>query len=240
MFSHSKLIILQTFSQKNCLLCGISCEQELCRPCRENLPRIPVNHCPTCLLPVATSLTCGACLKKPPAFTRVIAALHYTFPADALIHALKYQTNLAIAPILANLLIEKISIAKTPDFMIPMPLHPTRLRERGFNQALEIGRYLSRENQITLLPDTCKRIRNTPSQTRLPWKERQKNIRHAFSCKMDFSGKHVAIVDDVMTTGATLNEMANVLLRCGAKEVSGWIVARALPELNKTTVSSNF
>lgn len=240
MLLQSKSIILQAISQKNCLLCGISSEQDMCISCRDNLPQIPTNHCPTCLLPVGTSLTCGACLKNQPAFTRTISALHYTFPVDALMHSLKYQSNLAIAPVLANLLLEKTNIERKPDFIIPMPLHPTRLRERGFNQALEIARQLSSNNKITLLPDTCTRIRNTSSQTGLPWKERQKNIRDAFSCKMDFSSKHVAVVDDVMTTGATLNEIAKVLRNCGAIEVSGWVVARALPRLNKTTINTNF
>ncbi len=234
MLLQNKSIILQAISQKNCLLCGVSSEQDLCISCRDNLPQIPTDHCPVCLLPVATSLTCGTCLKKPPAFTRIVAALHYTFPVDALIHSLKYQSNLAIAPVLANLLLEKTNIARKPDFIIPMPLHPTRLRERGFNQALEIARQLP-NNNITLLSNACTRIRNTPSQTGLPWKDRQKNIRDAFSCKMDFSSKHVAVIDDVMTTGATLNEIAGVLRNCGATGVSGWVIARALPGLNKTT-----
>lgn len=192
------------------------------------------------MLPVAASLVCGACLSQPPAFTQTIAALHYTFPVDALIHSLKYQANLAIAPILANLLIEKINTSENPDFIIPMPLHAARLRERGFNQALEIGRYISRKKQITLLPDTCMRIRNTPSQTGLPWKQRQKNIRNAFSCKMNFSEKHVVILDDVMTTGATLNELAKVILKSGANKVSGWVVARTLPMKDITILNSKF
>ncbi len=233
-------IILQAVSLRNCVLCGITCKQDLCIACRDNLPQIPNNHCPTCLLPVATSLTCGTCLKKPPAFTRAIAALQYSFPVDALIHTLKYQSNLAIAPILANLLLEKTNKLKKPDFIIPMPLHPTKLKERGFNQALEIARCLSSHNNITLLPDTCKRVKNTAAQTRLPWKDRQKNIQDAFSCKMDFSSKHVAIVDDVMTTGATLNEISKILRKCGAEEVNGWVIARALPELNKTTINTHF
>lgn len=240
MLLQSKPIILQAISQKNCLLCGISSEQDLCFSCQDNLPQIPANHCPTCLLPVITSLTCGTCLKKPPAFTRIIAALHYTFPVDALIHSLKYQPNLPIAPVLANLLLEKTSIATKPDFIIPMPLHPKRLRERGFNQALEIARQLPNNNKTTLLSNVCKRIRNTPSQTGLPWKDRQKNIRDAFSCKIDFSSKHVAVIDDVMTTGATLNEIAKVLRICGATEVSGWVIARALPGLNRTTINADF
>jgi len=183
---------------------------------------------------VPTAEVCGACLTKPPAFTRSIAALRYTFPVDALIHSLKYQANLAIAPILANLLIKQLKATKMmPDVIIPMPLHPIRLRERGFNQAMEISRYISKQMKITLLPDSCSRIKHTPPQTGLPWKARQKNIRKAFSCKIDLSGKHVALVDDVMTTGATLNELAKILRKQGASEISNWVIARTLPEMSQ-------
>lgn len=225
---------MQIFIHKNCILCGTSAKQDLCEPCAIHLPQLPVNHCPICLWPAPTAEICGACLKKPPAFTRTIAALRYTFPIDALIHSFKYQTNLAIAPILANLLIKKLKITETlPDVIIPMPLHPIRLRERGFNQAMEISRYISKHMGIVILPDSCSRIKHTLPQTGLPWKERQKNIRKAFSCKIDLSGKHVALVDDVMTTGATLNELAKVLRKQGAAEITNWVIARTLSEVNQ-------
>ncbi len=225
---------MQIFSQKNCVLCSVPAKQDLCEPCYNHLPQLPLNHCPICLWPVPTAEICGACLTKPPAFTRTLAALRYTFPVDAMIHALKYQTNLAIAPILANLLITRlIATERMPDIIIPMPLHRVRLRERGFNQAMEISRYISKHMRIVLLPDSCQRIKHTPPQTGLPWKDRQKNIRKAFSCKIDLSGKHVALVDDVMTTGATLNELAKVLRKQGATEISNWVIARTLPEKNQ-------
>lgn len=216
------------------MLCGIPTDQDLCEPCYIHLPQLPVNHCSICLWPVPTAEVCGACLTKPPAFTRTIAALRYTFPVDALIHSLKYQTNLAVAPILASLLIKQLKAKEMmSDIIIPMPLHPIRLRERGFNQAMEISRYISKHMGITLLPDSCNRIKHTPPQTGLPWKARQKNIHKAFSCKINLSGKHVALVDDVMTTGATLNELAKVLRKQGASEISNWIIARTLPEIGK-------
>ena len=184
-----------------------------------------------------TAEVCGACLKNPPAFTRTIAAIHYEFPADALIHSLKYQNNLAIAPILANLLFDRLQeIPEKPDIIVPMPLHPIRLRERGFNQAMEIGRHLSQLLGIPLIPDCCSRTKHTLPQTGLPWKARQKNIRKAFGCTIDLSGKHIAVVDDVMTSGASLNELATVLRQQGAAEISNWVIARTLPELHQTTV----
>ena len=220
-------------AQKSCLLCGAISGEDFCAACSRDLPQPPAIHCPVCLWPAPTGEICGSCLKNPPAFTRTLAALRYAFPADALIHALKYQTNLAIAPVLANLFIARLKTMKTmPDVIVPMPLHPIRLRERGFNQAMEISRTIAKQTGIALLLDSCNRIKHTPPQTGLPWKERQKNIRRAFSCKIDLSGKHVAIVDDVMTTGATLNELAKVLRLHGASEISNWVIARTLPEKN--------
>jgi ComF family protein len=226
---------VQFLIQKNCVLCGAATNQDLCEPCYHHLPQLPPDHCPICLSPVPTAEICGACLAKPPAFTRTTAALRYTFPVDALIHSLKYQTNLAIAPILANLLIARLkTMERLPDIIIPMPLHPIRLRERGFNQAMEISRYISKQTGIVLLPDSCRRIKHTLPQTGLPWKERQKNIRKAFTCKLDLSEKHIALVDDVMTTGTTLNELSKVLRQQGANEISNWVIARALPQINQT------
>lgn len=226
---------MQIFTRKNCVLCGIAANQDVCDPCMTHLPQLPDNHCPICLWPVPTAEICGACLKKPPAFTRTTAALRYSFPIDALIHSFKYQANLAIAPILADLLIKKLTAIETrADVIIPMPLHPIRLRERGFNQAMEISRYISRHMGIMLFPDSCSRIKHTLPQTGLPWKDRQKNIRKAFSCRIDLSGKHVAVIDDVMTTGATLNELAKTLHQQGAAEISNWVVARTLSEVHQT------
>ena len=219
---------MQIFFRKSCLLCGASSNGGLCVPCRSSLPYLPFDHCPVCALPAAGRLVCGACLAYPPAFTHTVAAVSYAFPIDAMIHSLKYRANLAMAPILADLLAAQIDQVIFPDFIVPMPLHPARLRERGFNQALEIARCIAEKTGIALLPDVCKRIKNTVSQTGLPWKEREKNIRGAFACEMDLTGKHIAVLDDVMTTGATLNELARVLHAHRAIKVSGWVVARTL------------
>lgn len=147
-----------------------------------------------------------------------------------MIQALKYRSDLTLAPALANLLLAELRHDPLPDYVIPVPLHPVRLRERGFNQALEISRYLCGKTGSTLLPRACSRIRNTLSQTELPWKSRHKNVRRAFTCKADLSGKHVAIVDDVMTSGTTLNELAKTVRRQGAASIRVWVVARAFPD----------
>lgn len=173
---------------------------------------------------------CGTCLRNPPAWSHARAALRYTFPVDALVQALKYRSDLPLAPILASLLLAKLWDDPMPDYIIPVPLHPARLRERGFNQALEIGRHLCKQTGIELLSAACIRIRSTPSQTELPWKNRSQNVRNAFTCKRDFSGKQVAIVDDVMTSGATLNELTKIIRRQGATDVRAWVIARAFPD----------
>ncbi len=115
------------------------------------------------------------------------------------------------------------------DFIIPMPLSPRRVRERGFNQALEIARFVSRMTGVPVLGDACRKVIETQPQAALPWKERAKNVRGAFVCDTDLGGKRVAVIDDVMTTGATLNELAKNLRRAGAVHISAWVVARTLP-----------
>src|SRR5687768_1183494 len=126
---------MQAFLGNSCLLCGVAAGDDFCSPCRESLPHLPSQHCVVCALPVTESAICGACLANPPAFDSSVAAVNYAFPVDALLHSFKYQANLAIAPILAELLAAQIDTDALPDVIVPMPLHPTRLRERGFNQA---------------------------------------------------------------------------------------------------------
>jgi ComF family protein len=169
---------------------------------------------------------CGACLRHPPAFDFTRTAFRYGFPVDRLLHAFKYGGDLTLAETLALPLARCASTAPQPDLLLPMPLHPSRLKERGFNQALEIARPLARWLDLPLAADGCRRIRDTPSQAGMKWKERQRNVRGAFVCELELKGKSVAIVDDVMTTGATLNEISRVLKARGAAEVSAWVVAR--------------
>lgn len=224
-----RLNIAQPFSHRHCELCLAPDHQDICEACLQDLPGLPPVHCPLCLLPTTSPEICGACLRNPPAWNHARAALRYTFPTDALVQALKYRSDLPLAPILAGLLSSRLRDDPLPDYIIPVPLHPTRLRERGFNQALEIGRHLCKQTGVKLLSAACTRIRSTPSQTELPWKNRPQNVRNAFTCNRDFSEKRVAIVDDVMTSGATLNELARVIRRQGATDVHAWVIARAFP-----------
>jgi ComF family protein len=220
--------IVQKLISPACLLCaGPAAGALLCDGCEADLPRLAANHCDTCALPITAGTRCGACLAHPPAYDHVCAPFTYAFPLDALVRGLKYRGVLAVAPLLGGAI--ATSVDERPAVLIPMPLAGERLRERGFNQSQEIARHVAKLSGVPLLAQACRRVRNTPPQAALPWKERAKNIRNAFVCDVDFSGKHVAVVDDVMTTGATLNELARNLKQAGAARVSGLIAARTLP-----------
>ena len=169
---------------------------------------------------------CGECLRKPPAFDRVVSAVSYAFPVDAAIQRLKYGLDLALVPPLAALLARAVSAGPRPDLLLPMPLGPARLRERGFNQAAELARYVAVALDLPLSLEASRRTRETAPQTSLPFDERARNIRNAFAAGPSVAGLHVAVVDDVLTTGATLDALATALRRAGAREVPGWVLAR--------------
>jgi ComF family protein len=173
---------------------------------------------------------CGACLKRSPGFDAATAPLHYRAPADYLIQRLKFSGDLAIAPLLADMLAEKIAARNTPlpDILIPVPLHRTRLQERGFNQATELARRLGRRLALPVDHRRCRRDRNTRPQSLTPTGLRRRNLRGAFSVIGELPvDARVAIVDDVMTTGHTAEELARVLRHAGAARVEVWIVARS-------------
>lgn len=218
----------QLLPAQPCLLCGaMSHHGAWCAACGTALPYLTAAHCPVCALPTLDGALCGRCLKKNPHFDRTVAVFAYSFPVDKLVQALKFNEQLHLANGLADRLVQRISIR--PDSIVAMPLHPARLKQRGHNQSLELARRLAYKLDVPLLPHTCQRVRDTPPQSAIKWNERGKNMRKAFHCMENFTGKHVAMVDDVMTSGASLNELALALRRCGAREVSAWVVARTLP-----------
>lgn len=212
-----------------CLLCGVAGSGRLCSACHADLPWHTRSCCPVCATPTPAGEVCGACLKRPPAFARTHAALAYRFPLDRLIPRLKYHGQLSSAPVLADSLAHTLTAAPRPDCIVPMPLHPARIRERGFNHATEIARGVAHQLDLRLDPDLCRRVRDTPPQMALKLDARRRNVRGAFACTADLADKHIAVVDDVMTTGTSLDELAATLKRAGAREVSCWVVARALP-----------
>jgi ComF family protein len=212
-----------------CLLCGARSTRPLCPGCHADLPWHRQPQCPQCALPTPDGQLCGACLKHPPAFDHSHAALAYAFPLDRLIPRLKYHGQLAIAPVLGECLAEAVSAAPRPDRLMAMPLHASRIRERGFNHATEIARVVASQLGLPLDLDNVRRIRDTPPQMGLKHDARRRNVRDAFACSDGVQAQRIALVDDVMTTGTSLDELAATLKRAGAREVSCWVVARTLP-----------
>jgi ComF family protein len=217
--------ILRAAIPQDCLLCGAASQDApLCAPCRAELPALP-RGCPLCAMPSPSGETCGTCLRHPPQFDLTVAAWRYAYPVDRLVQALKFHGRLALASFFAEALASRVGWA---DVVIPMPLHPARLTERGFNQATEIARHLTGELGTKLAFQGASRIRRTLPQADLPLDERSRNVHGAFACALDLTGARVAVVDDVMTTGSTLGELAKVLKRAGAARVENWVVARTL------------
>ena len=217
-----------------CALCAAPTGTALiCAACAGLLPRVP-QSCPRCALPSTQNSAqhgqvCGQCLADPPAFDRSQAAFVYAFPLDRLVQAFKYHGTLAFADWFAQAMLERRTGRADADVLIPVPLARGRQQERGFNQALEIAKPLSRWTGIPLLADAAIRVRDTPPQASLPWSERAQNIRGAFACDVVLTGKKVIVIDDVMTTGASLEEFAKTLKRAGAASVENWLIARTLP-----------
>jgi len=213
-----------------CLLCRGNAERgALCAACDADLPRLRSALCPRCALPAVAGAVCGRCLSQPPRFDATVAALEYRFPADVLVHALKFRGELALAALLARLLEERIAGDPPVHLIVPVPLAKGRLRERGYNQALEIARHVARATGARLAPQACERARETPAQIGLPLAERAANMRGAFRAQGSLDGATVAVLDDVMTTGATLDEIAGALKSAGAAHVVNWVVARTFP-----------
>lgn len=199
-----------------------------CAACDHTLPYLDQARCSVCALPTPHGAVCGHCLQHPPRFTRTSTVFAYAFPLDKLIQAMKYREQLALANQFATKLAQRISPDTLPDILLPMPLHPSKLRERGFNQAQLLANKLANELHLEVWPEVCQRVRDTPSQSTLPWQARKKNMHRAFRCTADLTGMHVALVDDVLTSGASLNALAEAAQKCGAAEISAWVVARTI------------
>lgn len=211
----------------SCLLCGSDSPAVLCQDCAEDLPALPPGRCPRCAQPTFRSEHCGACLARPFHFCRSTALYRYDFPLDRLVHGLKYGGQLPLASWFGLQLAD--ALAGSPfDRIIPMPLHAARLAHRGFNQSAEIAKPVGCGLGVPVDLRSCRRTRPTALQAGLPLAERAGNVRGAFECVADLTGQHILLIDDVMTSGATLDECARVLKLHGAAEVHAAVIARAL------------
>jgi len=198
----------------------------LCPDCLADLPRLDP-CCPRCALPLtAPDQVCGHCQRRPPRFDAAVALFRYAPPVDALIHGLKFGQALHFAPLFAELLATRLAGRPPPDCILPVPLHPRRLMQRGYNQALELARAVGTRCAIPVAVRATRRVRATDDQIGQSAAARRRNMRRAFVVEQDLSGLHIALVDDVMTTGATLDELARVCRAAGAARIEAWAVAR--------------
>ncbi len=221
-----------------CVLCGSGTHQHqtanLCDTCHNSLPILP-HHCPQCarFLPISTHphTICGACLKESPPFDRTFALFPYQPPIISLIAQMKFHQQLSHAYLFGTLLSRQIqdwwyAQNRLPDLILPVPLHETRLRERGFNQAYEIAKPIAATLGIPIdIQGSC-RHKPTSPQSGLPAHRRKTNIRHAFSVRTRYDNLHLAVIDDVVTTGQTMREFCHALKQHGASKIDVWCCAR--------------
>ena len=220
-----------------CVLCDtkVTSNISLCEPCQQDLPRIK-QCCYQCGLPLQNQLNatlCGQCQLSPPPIDYLISSFHYAYPIGHLVSQLKFQHHLTHANIFSQLLLATLQTRYDkqsmllPEIIIPVPLHKKRLRQRGFNQALEIARPISKTLDIPLSTKIIQRVKYTQAQSLLTAVERRKNLRHSFALAKPIITDHIVLIDDVVTTGTTVYELASLLKKQGVKTVGVWAVARA-------------
>ena len=230
-YGSSKALIHGLFPA-TCLLCldpGQPPDLDLCRDCEADLPR-NVPACPRCAMPLAGSCTaCCHCSDRLPAYDAAYAPLRYECPLAELVHRLKYGGQLAIGRILGSVLAHRLLERGKPavDALVPVPLHAAREARRGYNQAYEIARFAGGILNLPVLDRLAVRMRATEEQAALPASVRRVNVSGAFEALAGCAPASVAIVDDVLTTGATADALAQALRRAGARRIEAWAVARA-------------
>jgi ComF family protein len=212
---------------QSCFFCADAVTETVCAPCAADLPALAEQACPRCALASANAELCGRCLKKPPVWERLVAQWRYDFPLDTALVSAKYHHAFAIYRWAAAE--RKLWPFTRTATLIPVPLAPLRLQARGYNQAQLIARELAARFDLKTDADAVIRLRETEVQQRLNWIERRRNLRGAFAATRSLAGESVVLIDDVLTTGATLNELARALLAAGAMRVDAFVLARVMP-----------
>lgn len=225
-------VYFRSFFNQPCFLCRSTpaTDNGLCDACHSDLPWL-IGCCPRCAEPRPTAIPpdqpCGRCQTSPPQFDRVIAAFGYAFPLSQIIPGIKYHRRPALlgglAATLSGLIQERMNTA--PDLLLPVPMHPLQEAGRGFNQSALLAAELGKRLDIPVSHSQVKKVRRTGHQAELDRQSRATNLRGSFAVTGSLPAR-VAIVDDIMTTGATANELAKTLKKAGAREVNIWILAR--------------
>ncbi len=223
-----------------CALCDKPTEEALCEICEADLPHLD-QACKRCALPLAdvdiANPLCGECLVDPPAFDEAIAPFRYAPPIDEMISRFKYQHHLSMGRLLGGYLAQHIvECAATVDALVPIPLHPSRLKHRGFNQAAELAYWVNRRTRIPAYMDLLLRVQPGPDQRSANRKQRQRQVQQAFQIKPAYTHipERIALIDDVMTTGATARAAASCLRRAGVKYIAIWAIARTGKQEGRT------
>jgi len=212
---------------RRCVVCAIEPGAPICAGCAADFFPADAARCRVCAERIVLdAVVCGACLAHPPHFDRTTALADYRAPVDGMITALKFGGRIDLADCFARLLAERDAGRRIDDLVIAVPLSFERESERGFNQSREIARVYARLADLPLSDDALWRVRHTPPQQSLARDARQRNVRGAFGAKTNLTGRRVVVVDDVMTTGSTLDEIARVLKAAGAARVENLVVAR--------------
>ena len=217
--------LLDAVLDQDCALCAGASARLVCTACEGSLPR-PRSSCIRCAIALPAADVCGECRRHPPRFDETVAAFEYRFPIDRLVQRFKYAGDLALGRWLGEQLAARLARVDSPALVVAPPSSPERLRERGFNPGLEIAKTVAARLALRHSIDAVSRTRKTAPQPGLGRKARRRNLEGVFDCRLPLEGRHVAIVDDVLTTGATADAVAAVLKRAGAARVSVWVAAR--------------
>lgn len=231
----SRKVYIWLRNNQSCLLCDEISELSypLCVPCESEMPWLG-EQCDICALPmVDTQSRCAACLQRPPSFSQVIAPWRYAFPIDSLITRFKHHAKWPMGRLMGELFIQHLQHRfdeglPRPEALLPVPLAPKRLRERGYNQAAMLARWIGKPLAVPVDERSLLRIKETPPQQGLDARQRKRNLNGAFTVRdpARLQGKHLALVDDVLTTGATAERLATLLVDSGARRVDIYCLAR--------------
>ena len=211
-----------------CFFCAASSDGYICMDCKNDLFDFRSQRCPVCAARSPGSRICGHCLASPPAYDVTTVIADYRYPLDRYIQSLKFRYRFELLKALGEVFLDSVTdrADQWPQALIPVPLHPHRQRQRGFNQAALFAQHLGKNLKLPVIADGLKKHRNTAPQSRLTTAQRRNNVKQAFSLALPFTPAHVAICDDVVTTGATVNEVAKLLRASGCQEIEVWALAR--------------